>query len=384
MTNSISKSEGVAASAGAHDKPPIPGATRVEEYDRSTGHVRGHWRMPDGRRVDSVEISGEDAQILVLSKKKDGEAVTTASIITALSDSTQSDGKLSTCDTLSDSESSIAQPADADIYEGIRNAIVDERREAAENEYIATSVLKILAKDDDEYVRQGVADNISTPVDTLRTLAKDDSKGVCSFVAGNQNTPTDVLRTLAKNDSKYVRRGVAGNENTPASILRALAKDDDDDVRISVAGNKNTSESTLRALAKDHRSKVRANVARNKNTSEDTLQSLTKDDSSIVLSTLARSENTSGRVLKTIVEDYNDKMRYSFEDDEDDHLDIDVASNKSAPGYLLGSLARSDDAQVRFAVASNPSTPYGILWQLAKDDEEHVSNAAKDRLDTQH
>ena len=212
------------------------------------------------RRIDSMEINDGDMQILILSKKN-GELVPTASIVVALSDNTTSDSKLSTSDTLGDSESSTAQSTDADIYKDIRNATVTERSDFAENKYISTSVLKILAKDYDKYIRQIVAENESTPPDTLRLLAKDDEWYVRNAVAENKSTPPDVLRTLAKDAKANAQCGVARNENTPVDVLRTLAKDNNVVVRRFVAENENTPLDALRTLAKDDEEDVRHGVA---------------------------------------------------------------------------------------------------------------------------
>ena len=79
--------------AGSHGVPPVPGATWVEDYDRSTGHVSGYWKMPDGRRVDTIEISDGESRILVLNKKsgKKSSSPSAASVIAALSTSKSAD-----------------------------------------------------------------------------------------------------------------------------------------------------------------------------------------------------------------------------------------------------------------------------------------------------
>ena len=43
----------------AHSEPL--GAIWVKEYERSTGHVSGHWKIPDGHRIDSVEVNNDGA-----------------------------------------------------------------------------------------------------------------------------------------------------------------------------------------------------------------------------------------------------------------------------------------------------------------------------------
>lgn len=61
----------VNSSSHAPGPPPVPGATWVEEYERSTGHVGGYWRGPNGERIDAVEYDAASmsASSPVLDKK---------------------------------------------------------------------------------------------------------------------------------------------------------------------------------------------------------------------------------------------------------------------------------------------------------------------------
>jgi len=106
------------------------------------------------------------------------------------------------------------------------------------------SVLELLAKDKDEYVRGEVAANPNTPISVLELLAKDKDEYVQCGVAGNPNTPIPVLEQLANDMQKYVQwnivSNIAANPNTPISLLELLAKDGKKDVRQSIAQNPNT------------------------------------------------------------------------------------------------------------------------------------------------
>lgn len=93
---------------------------------------------------------------------------------------------------------------------------------------IPPETLRAWAKDDNEELREAVAQNPNTPVDVLVELSVDPYWGVRYDVASNPNTPIEVLRVLAKDDSDVgnggfdVREAVAANPNTPPEILEAI------------------------------------------------------------------------------------------------------------------------------------------------------------------
>ena len=69
------------------------------------------------------------------------------------------------------------------------------RVNAAKNLRTTPAVLAALAEDEDDIVRRGVAQNLSTPTDVLVVLADDEAAR--RVVALNPNTPVDVLVVLA-------------------------------------------------------------------------------------------------------------------------------------------------------------------------------------------
>ena len=249
---------------GDASKPSIPVAIRVEDYDRSTGHVRGYLKTPDGRRVDSVEVHEGDVQARVLSKKRDNAKKKDSDSLRRY----RNQRGMSRNNVKKDSDSASAasivtggdKMTDQSAYahylnhyiERIKNASVDMRGEVAWRE-TNPDVLSILAKDDDRDVRWNVAQNDNTPADTLRILARDDDRFVRYTVARNKNTPVDVLRIFADSG---MRDAVADNESAPTDTLRMLANDDDVDVRRGVACNPNTPVDTLRILDEDDNKKV--------------------------------------------------------------------------------------------------------------------------------
>jgi len=59
-------------------------------------------------------------------------------------------------------------------------------------------------------------------------------------LALSKSTSKGVLTILSKDEESYVRYGVADNPNTPIEILMILSKDEDYNVRYNVARNPNT------------------------------------------------------------------------------------------------------------------------------------------------
>ena len=62
-----------------------------------------------------------------------------------------------------------------------------------------------MAKDEDNKVRQEVAQNIYTPDEVLAGLATDKDKLVRLYIACNSCTPTEVLSSLAEDEDGDIR-----------------------------------------------------------------------------------------------------------------------------------------------------------------------------------
>ena len=99
-----------------------------------------------------------------------------------------------------------------------------------------------------------LAKNTDTPRDILRELAKDDFNWIRDSVASNPNTPEDTLRVLANDEDHQVRGMIAMNPNTPEDLMQELAKDYSDDVREYVIWNTNISINILITLFEHEKS----------------------------------------------------------------------------------------------------------------------------------
>jgi hypothetical protein len=92
----------------------------------------------------------------------------------------------------------------------------------AKTKYTPPKVLKLLASDDDCYIRYRVALNRNTPPKALEQLATDEEWDVRCSVARNPNTPPKALEQLATDESYFVRYRVTRNPNTPQYIKKYI------------------------------------------------------------------------------------------------------------------------------------------------------------------
>lgn len=92
-----------------------------------------------------------------------------------------------------------------------------QRRNWSSDVSTAPNLLAELARDRDEAVRTGVADNEWAPPEVLRALATDQAEAVRSAVAANRRTPPDVLVDLAGDGSPTVRARATANPSARSS-----------------------------------------------------------------------------------------------------------------------------------------------------------------------
>lgn len=387
------------------DRPPVPGAKRVEDYDRSTGHVSGYWRMPDGRRVESIEINSDDSIALQVLNKEDHyyndlpenlRGLSNGDLAKVAEDTNNPDlleqlsqygiaeqetiikdnAKLNT---ISDNDNSTRRQS---IWRKMFPALNDKNGNAkislSDNAITANSAITALSSnkpvDSSWEVRREVAKNSNTTTDTLSKLANDSNLIVRRFAARNKNTSPNVLRNLANlSDSNTsitsniniedIHSEVARNENTPVDALETLAGNSSPNVRKTVAHNKNTPVSILRSLASDDYNRVRAEVAENENTPADVLEALANDNDIDVLASVAGNGNTSSAVLRKMSKDTD-----AWHDDEDGWVKSCIVENKNTPVDVLEALAKSEERY--------PYVDEGLTKR--KHDLENALNAIKE------
>ncbi len=129
--------------------------------------------------------------------------------------------------------------------------------QVAWNNHTPLTVLARLAKDENEYLRRGVAKNPNSTPDILDLLSKDKVANVRDGVASNKNSPPKVLMRLAKDNDFGVLRCVAKNTSSSPEVLSILAKSPKEFVRLDVAGNMRASLETIGLLTIDRTWNVR-------------------------------------------------------------------------------------------------------------------------------
>ncbi|MDR0440224.1 MAG: hypothetical protein LBI59_04480 [Candidatus Accumulibacter sp.] len=77
----------------------------------------------------------------------------------------------------------------------------------------------------DGMVRNELATSLDTDKEILEALARDENKFVRENVADNPNAPASALEIPAKNDGDIIRMDAAENSGTPANVLAALTND---------------------------------------------------------------------------------------------------------------------------------------------------------------
>lgn len=78
----------------------------------------------------------------------------------------------------------------------------------AMNKTISDEILRLLARDEDEQLRRGIAQKRKTPADVMMDLARDPSASVRSEIAGNAKAPLEPLRLLADDEVDWLREQV--------------------------------------------------------------------------------------------------------------------------------------------------------------------------------
>jgi hypothetical protein len=183
---------------------------------------------------------------------------------------------------------------------------------------IAPDVLKELAEDKEEWVRERVAENKKTPPEILLTLATkggDENVGVQEAALKNPNLPVSYIKQLlsspmTNSHKHWIKNALARNISTPPEALADMAKTGTSTIRLGVAENESTPPEVLSFLAKDYQEEqVRNMVALNPNTKTEDLIILSKDFDSDVRDS-AKAELKKRNVTETILHKVLTKLLY--------------------------------------------------------------------------
>jgi hypothetical protein len=268
-------------------------------------------------------------------------------------------------------------------------------------------VQALLARDENDEVREIIAKNPSTPPLLLAQLAHDSNLNIRKKVFSNQNFPTELFGVLAQED-KDIRALVAQDLRTPAPVLDRLARDEDEKVREAVAGNSTASSSTLWELAvrKDTPDVLRC-MASNKSAPVEILSILAKpleEDAHWDAGTrrkVAQNEGTPLPLLLTLSGDRIAFVRAGVllnkkaplylraeiakeimnlpKDDSVRYALWDIVEDSVTPSSLLVQLLDSHDAGLCDRIAENPSLPPTLLAELVRTRPSLASGVARNR-----
>ena len=201
------------------------------------------------------------------------------------------------------------------------------RKSLASNPNISDKVIKILSTDSDWSVREKLASNPNLSKDIMQALMEDDYSykdsgdnmvyPVKNGLAINPNIPNDLSRILAKEDNYFLKKSLAKNENISNDVVEMLVNMKHkskynsnsffglfgNPIQIELAKNKNISENALRLLIEKGNYKVREQLAKRENLSNEIMDILSIDSSSDVRKELALNPIISESVVKQLQKD---------------------------------------------------------------------------------
>ncbi|WP_239993364.1 AAA family ATPase [Haemophilus haemolyticus] len=213
-----------------------------------------------------------------------------------------------------------------------RDDDLDVRKSLASNPNISDKVIKILFSDSDWSVREKLASNPNLSKDIMQALMEDDysykdSGGnmvypVKNGLAINPNIPNDLSRILAKEENYFLKQSLAKNENISNDVVEMLVNMKHkfnsffdllgNSIQIELAKNKNISENTLRLLIEKGDYDVRAQLAKREDLSNEIMDILSRDSSSDVRRELALNPIISESVVKQLQKDYGYSVEYNL------------------------------------------------------------------------
>lgn len=201
---------------------------------------------------------------------------------------------------------------------------------------------------------------------------------LCVELATNPNTPESMLRRLARLDDETTQRRVVSNPNCPADVLERFGKTWFGRARhprlvLDVAANPNTPGETLRKLAvarTDGFRDVEEVVAANPNTPADVLAAIADQGTPVAHLAALKNPSTPHETLRQHARYAGAASRFN------------IAQNPAAPGDLLEQMCDETtyapaEVHPRIAVAANPACPLPRLAALALDPTPAVRSAAR-------
>jgi len=212
------------------------------------------------------------------------------------------------------------------------------RKSLASNPNISDKVIKILSTDSDWSVREKLASNPNLSKDIMQALMEDDYSykdsgdnmvyPVKNGLAINPNIPNDLSRILAKEDNYFLKKSLAKNENISNDVVEMLVNMKHksksnyfsnslfglfgNPIQIELAKNKNISENALRLLIDKGDYEVRAQLAKREDLSNEIMDILSRDSSLDVRRELALNPIISESFVKQLQKDSDYLVEYNL------------------------------------------------------------------------
>ena len=175
------------------------------------------------------------------------------------------------------------------------------RYNLALNPKLSLFLMKILAKDKDNFVRYNLAVNTAIPVEIIELLAKDASSYVCQGVVSNPKTPVAIIEELAERNELDLRQELIKNPITPSSIIQKIFNKNRLTVELRILlGSTTKIIEIIEQLASDCKVIVRRAVASNPNTPASVLEQLLKDNYPDTHNVLLDNPSTPQKIKETI------------------------------------------------------------------------------------
>lgn len=206
------------------------------------------------------------------------------------------------------------------------------------------------------------------PVQLLEKFSHHSERNLRSTLAEHPDTPPTTLSRLTNAYESDVRAGVAKNPACPSALLQTLANDDDEYVRKAVAKNKQTPPNALTKLSEDTVYDVCEGVADNPATPLTTLLAMFER-----LDTIASQQDNEGEYNSSDIEEDEDNMWHEQEDSDEDEcfyphqalgLMSHIAANPTIPLNQLQTWATREDVEVCSGIARNPNVTLKLLKSL--------------------
>lgn len=264
---------------------------------------------------------------------------------------------------------------------------LDARRKLAQQPWMPAEVLRSLAKQHYDGVREAVAGNPNTPAEVLEDLCLSE---VAEVALANPNTPPDTLRMYAWGTDQVKAVAAIANPSVPVELTDFLSKNyrrvNVSDIllggnRHAVAANPAASPGLLESLANDANTSVRCAVAKNPSTPIATLELLAHHpvpghsgktevsrsdwgDADSVWASLLRNPKIPPSVFEAMLEQPSAKYRLAG-----GGPGSGCWNGQPLPLHVIRALAEDDDPEVRHRLALNPETPDEIAERLMDDPE---------------